>query len=116
VLPSGFRLLDGDNPADPFIARERGNILPLCPRRWIGNKGFSQIRRQAMDYASGEFFYHGLLYLERIAEFEMRKPRAFDYQLLRLRMALTYFDTAPVNGKNSYSVTVDLTKIAPFGH
>src|SRR5208282_5267697 len=29
VLPSGFRLLDGDNPADPFIAREWRNILPF---------------------------------------------------------------------------------------
>ena len=29
------------DPADPFIARERGNILPLFPRRRVGNKGFS---------------------------------------------------------------------------
>ena len=30
VLPSGFRFLDGDNPADPLIAREWRNILPFC--------------------------------------------------------------------------------------
>jgi hypothetical protein len=32
VLPSGFRFLDGDYPADPLIAREWRNILPFCPR------------------------------------------------------------------------------------
>src|SRR5579862_8024956 len=32
VLSSGFRFLDGDGPADPFIAREWRNILPFCPR------------------------------------------------------------------------------------
>jgi hypothetical protein len=41
VLPSGFRLLDGDNPADPFIARQGCNILPFCSRRWIRNKSLS---------------------------------------------------------------------------
>jgi hypothetical protein len=30
VLPSGFRFLDGENPADPLIAREWRNILPFC--------------------------------------------------------------------------------------
>ena len=41
MLPPGFRLLHGDHPADPFIARERGNILPVCPRDWVGYKGSS---------------------------------------------------------------------------
>ena len=31
VLPSGFWFLDGDNPADPLVAREGRNILPFCP-------------------------------------------------------------------------------------
>ena len=38
VLPSGFRFLDGDNPADPLIAREWRNILPFCPGRWVRNE------------------------------------------------------------------------------
>jgi hypothetical protein len=41
VLPSGFRLLDGDNPADPLIAREWRNLLPFCPRCWVRNESFS---------------------------------------------------------------------------
>jgi hypothetical protein len=41
VLPSGFRLLDGDNPADPLVARERRNILPLRQRRCVRNENFS---------------------------------------------------------------------------
>lgn len=60
VLHSGFRLLDGDNPADPFIAGERGNVLPLCQRGGVGNQGFSQIRWQAMDHACGELCCHGI--------------------------------------------------------
>jgi len=41
VLMSGFRFFDGDGPAYPFIASERGNIFPLCTRSRVGNKGFS---------------------------------------------------------------------------
>jgi hypothetical protein len=41
VLPSGFRPLDGDDPADPFIAREWRNILPFCSRRGVRNENFS---------------------------------------------------------------------------
>lgn len=41
VLPSGFRFLDGDNPADPLIARERRDVLPLCERGRVGNENFS---------------------------------------------------------------------------
>src|SRR5437660_9311091 len=40
----GFRPLDGDDPADPFIAREWRNILPFCSRRRVRNESFSQIR------------------------------------------------------------------------
>ena len=41
VLPSGFRFLDGDNPADPLIAREWRNILPFCPRRRVRKENSS---------------------------------------------------------------------------
>jgi hypothetical protein len=41
VLPSGFRFLDGDNPAGPLIAREGRNILPFCPRGRVRNESFS---------------------------------------------------------------------------
>jgi hypothetical protein len=41
VLPSGFGFPDGDNPADPLIAREWSNILPFCPRRRVRNENVS---------------------------------------------------------------------------
>jgi len=41
VLPSGFRFLDGDNPAYPLIAREWRNILPLRQRRRVRNENCS---------------------------------------------------------------------------
>ena len=44
VLPSGFRPLDGDNPADPLTPRKWRNILPFCSRRRVRNENSSQIR------------------------------------------------------------------------
>lgn len=38
MLPSRLILLDGDNPTNPLIARERRNALPCCQRRSIGNE------------------------------------------------------------------------------
>lgn len=40
VLLSGFRFLDRDNPADPLVACELRNILPLCSRRRVRNENF----------------------------------------------------------------------------
>ncbi len=40
VLPSGFRFLDGEYPADPLIAREWRNILPLCQRHRVRKEDF----------------------------------------------------------------------------
>ena len=60
VLPSGFRFLDGNNPADPFIACEWRNILPFSPRRRVRCEGFSQIRWHTVQPASGDrFLGHG---------------------------------------------------------
>ena|SRR6266566_3013458 len=60
VLPSGFRFLDGDNPADPLIARERRNVLPFCPCGRVRNENVSQIRWYTVDRASGDrFLGHG---------------------------------------------------------
>jgi hypothetical protein len=41
VLTSGFRFLDGDNPADPLIPREWRNVLPFCARGRVRNENFS---------------------------------------------------------------------------
>jgi hypothetical protein len=56
VLLSGFRFLNGDNPADPLIAREWRNVLPLSARHRVRSEGFSQIRRNAVYRASGDGF------------------------------------------------------------
>lgn len=57
VLPSGFRFLDGDNPADPLIAREWRNILPFFERRRVRKENFPQIRRHTVYCASGDRFF-----------------------------------------------------------
>jgi len=36
MLLSGFQFFDGDRPTDPFIARKRGNILPLGACAGVG--------------------------------------------------------------------------------
>jgi hypothetical protein len=60
VLSSRFRFLDGDNPADPLIAREWRNVLPFCPCNGIGNENLSQIRRYIVYRARRERFpVHG---------------------------------------------------------
>jgi hypothetical protein len=60
VLPSGFRFLDGDHPADPLIAREWRNILPFCHCHRVRNENLSQIRRYTVYRARGDSFLgHG---------------------------------------------------------
>ena len=56
VLSSRFRFLDGDNPADPLIAREWRNVLPFCPCHGVGNENLSQIRWYAVYRARRERF------------------------------------------------------------
>jgi hypothetical protein len=56
MLSSGFRFLDGDNPADPLIAREWRNILPFFPSNGIGNENFSQIRWYVVHRARRDRF------------------------------------------------------------
>ena len=41
MLLSGLRFFDGDHPADPFIARERRNVLPLDARGCVGKEGLA---------------------------------------------------------------------------
>jgi hypothetical protein len=57
VLPSGFRFLDGDDPADPFIARERCNILPLCPRHRVRKEDLPQIQWNSVYRTRGDCFF-----------------------------------------------------------
>ena len=56
VVPSGFRLLDIGNPADPFIAREGREVFPFCQRGGVGSESVSQIHRYAVYRAGGDRF------------------------------------------------------------
>ena len=56
VLPSGFRFLDGEYPADPLIACEWANVLPLFPRHRIRNQNFPQICGNTVYGARGDCF------------------------------------------------------------
>jgi hypothetical protein len=51
VLQAGLRLLDGDDPADPFIAGERGDVLPHGAGIGVRDEGLMQIGGHLMDYA-----------------------------------------------------------------
>jgi len=58
VMSPRLGLLDGNDPADPLIARQRCKIVPrrAHPRR--RGQRFSQIRRHVMYYASGDSWRH----------------------------------------------------------
>jgi hypothetical protein len=40
---------DGDGPADPLVAGERGYVFPGGARFWIGRERFAEIRRKIVD-------------------------------------------------------------------
>ena len=61
VLLPGFRFLHRDHPADPFIARQRRNVLPSRQRRRISDQRLPQIRRHFVHHAAGKFFAHRLI-------------------------------------------------------
>lgn len=48
-----FCLLGGLDPADPFVARERGNVVPRRQCLRVGDQGLFQVRRQAVDHTAG---------------------------------------------------------------
>jgi hypothetical protein len=57
VLPSSFRFLDGEYPADPLIAREGRNVLPLYPCHRVRNENSPQIRWHMVYRATGDCFF-----------------------------------------------------------
>ena len=60
VLPSGFRFLDRDNPANPLIACQWRNVLPFCQCHGVRNENLSQIRWYGVYRARRErFLVHG---------------------------------------------------------
>ncbi len=59
VLLPGLRLLDGDGPADPLVARKGSNILPCCVSRGIGHERLPQILRHPMrDTRGNSVLFH----------------------------------------------------------
>jgi len=53
MLLSDRRRLDRLGPADPFVARQRGDVFPLRQGCLIGRQGLLQIRRQFVNGAIG---------------------------------------------------------------
>ena len=53
---SGFILFGGCNPTDPFIARQRRNVLPRLQRFYVGGQCLFQVRGQVMDHAARDLF------------------------------------------------------------
>jgi len=49
---SGLRLLGRRDPADPFVARERRDVLPCRQRLGVGYEGLFQVRGQVVDHAA----------------------------------------------------------------
>ncbi|HET9033966.1 MAG TPA: hypothetical protein VFN25_13810 [Dokdonella sp.] len=44
------------NPANPLVARERGNVFPALQRRAVFNKDAPQIFRDGVNNTAGNFF------------------------------------------------------------
>jgi hypothetical protein len=59
VIFSRCLLLDRDRPADPFVARERCEILPYRERLRLRNERFLEIGRQCVYGSRGNF--HGAI-------------------------------------------------------
>ena len=54
VLFSGLQFLDGNGPANPFIARQGCDVFPFCPRRFVGRERPPQIRWHLVYRAIGD--------------------------------------------------------------
>ena len=55
-MSSCFSLFGRLDPADPFIARERSNVLPRLQRFYVGGQCLFQVRGQVMDHAACDLF------------------------------------------------------------
>ncbi len=54
MLPPCLVLLDGDGPADPLVARERGDVFPSCQCVCVGGERLAEIGGKVMYYSSGD--------------------------------------------------------------
>ena len=63
ATPSGVGFLGVFYPADPLVARQWGDVLPLGEHGWIGLQGLPQVVGQGVDDATadGTVFHDGLL-------------------------------------------------------
>ena len=63
ATPSSVGFLGVFYPADPFVARQWGDVFPLGEHGWIGLQGLPQVVGQGVDDATadGTVFHDGLL-------------------------------------------------------
>ncbi len=64
---SCFRPFCQFDPADPFIARERRNVLPRLQRFCVGGQCSFQVRGQVMDHTARDLFFAQSFAHKRIA-------------------------------------------------
>jgi hypothetical protein len=57
MFVSGFLLLDGHCPANPFITCQGGNIFPSSQRFRVRHNGFLQISWQVVNHTTSKFGY-----------------------------------------------------------
>jgi hypothetical protein len=58
MLSSSFGFLDGNDPANPLVASERGKVFPYKQSFGIGAQGLSQVCRQSVRHSAGNFPRH----------------------------------------------------------
>lgn len=74
VRPRLF-LLGGGHPANPFVPRERRNIVPRLPRGRESEERFLEIGRQSMDDTAREFlFSHDDILSENLSGYSPPSP------------------------------------------
>src|SRR5260370_10446741 len=54
VLAPRFCFLRPEHPADPLIARKRGEVFPRRQSLWGGNQDAFQVHRDGMDHSAGD--------------------------------------------------------------
>lgn len=60
TLVSRFRLGAGDDPTNPLVARERGDVLPQGGHFFIGQNNLFEIRRHFVNCPAGDLVvFHG---------------------------------------------------------
>lgn len=60
TLVSRFRFCAGNHPTNPFVPRQRGDVLPQGQHFFVGQNSLFEIRRHFVDGSAGDLVvFHG---------------------------------------------------------